>query len=151
MPAQAVKFVVSGFIPFQLGLVVQHGAQKRIVDFNFSVVADQSQFAEFVHEVTDAGSGGADHLRQSFLADTWIDRPRAAFLSEMREQKEKARQSLLARIKQLVDQIFFNSAVARQEIHHEQVAWPERMRYRPPLIQPPERRPASAMRPRFVL
>src|SRR5450432_1892468 len=100
---------------------MQNGAQKRIVDFNFSVVADESQFAELVHEVTDAGSGGADHLSQSFLADTWIDRPRAAFLSEMREQKQEARESLLARIKQLVDQIFFNPAVARQEIRHEQL------------------------------
>jgi hypothetical protein len=102
--------------PLYLGLVVQNGAQKRIVDFNFSVVVDEPQFAEFVHEETDAGSGGADHLCQGFLADIRID---WAFLSEMREQKEKAREALLARVEQLVDQVFFNSAVARQEIRHE--------------------------------
>ena len=72
------------------------------MDFYFPVVADEPQFAEFVHEETDAGSGGADHLGQCLLADTWIDWLRATFLSEMREQKEKARESLLARIKQLV-------------------------------------------------
>ena len=87
------------------------------MDFYFSIVADEPQFAEFVHEETDAGSGGADHFRQCLLADTWIDWLRAAFLSEMRQQKE--RESLLARIKQLVDQVFLDSAVARQEIRHE--------------------------------
>jgi hypothetical protein len=80
------------------------------MDFYFSVVA---QFAEFVHKKTDAGSGGADHLGQCLLTDTRIDWPRAAFLSEMREKKEKPREPLLARIKQLVDQVLFDSAVAR--------------------------------------
>jgi hypothetical protein len=61
---------------------------------------------------TDAGSGGADHLCQRLLADAWIDWLRAAFLSEMREQKEKAREPLLARNEQLVDQILFNPAVS---------------------------------------
>src|ERR1700677_4534920 len=89
------------------------------MDFYFSVVADEAQFAEFVHEKTDAGSGGADHLCQCLLTDTRIDWLRAAFLSEMREQKEKSREPLLARIKQLVDQVLFNTAVARQEIRHK--------------------------------
>lgn len=39
----------------------------------------------------------------------------------MREQKEKARESLLARIKQLVDQVLFNPTVPCQEIRHEQL------------------------------
>src|SRR5664279_3210205 len=91
------------------------------MDFYFSVIADESQFAEFVHEKADAGSGGSDHFCQCFLTDIHQNRLRAAFLSEMREQKEKARESLLARIKQLVDQVFFNSAVACQEIRHEQL------------------------------
>jgi hypothetical protein len=58
------------------------------MDFYFSVVADEPQFAKFVHEETDAGSGGAYHFCQCLLADTWIDWLRAAFLSEMRKQKE---------------------------------------------------------------
>src|SRR5476649_203644 len=86
-----------------------------------AVVTDESKLAEFVHESANAGSGGADHLRQCFLTDIHQNRLRAAFLSEMRKQKEKARESLLARIKLLVDQVFFNSAVACQEIRHEQL------------------------------
>jgi hypothetical protein len=64
-----------------------------------SVVADESKFAEFVHEVANAGSGRSNHLRQCFLADIHQNRLRSAFLSEMREQKKKAREVLLARIK----------------------------------------------------
>jgi hypothetical protein len=73
-----------------------------------SVVADESKFAEFVHKVANAGSGRSNHLRQCFLADIHQNRLRSAFLSEMREQKKKAREALLARIKKLVDQILFN-------------------------------------------
>ena len=39
----------------------------------------------------------------------------------MREQKEKAREPLLARIQQLVDQVLFNPTVPCQEIRHEQL------------------------------
>jgi hypothetical protein len=39
----------------------------------------------------------------------------------MREQKKKARESLLALIEEQVDQILFNSAVPCQEIRHEQL------------------------------
>src|SRR5476649_1692444 len=86
-----------------------------------AVVTDESKLAEFVHESANAGSGGADHLRQCFLTDIHQNRLRAAFLSEMREQKEKARESSLARIKQLVNQVFFNPTVPCQEIRHEQL------------------------------
>jgi hypothetical protein len=45
------------------------------VDFEFSVVFDKTQFAEFVHEKAYARSGRADHLRQRFLTKLSHDRP----------------------------------------------------------------------------
>jgi hypothetical protein len=33
------------------------------------VVTDQPQLTKFIHEEVDAGPGGADHVRQGFLAD----------------------------------------------------------------------------------
>ena len=42
------------------------------------VVVDEAKLTEFVHEVADPGSGGADHLRQCFLTDIGIDRHRYA-------------------------------------------------------------------------
>jgi hypothetical protein len=44
-------FCTNCFIPrFDLGLVVQNHVQQGIMDFQFSVVFDKTQFAEFVHE-----------------------------------------------------------------------------------------------------
>jgi hypothetical protein len=91
-----------------------------MVDRYDAVVADETQFAKSVHEKTDAGSGGADHLCQCFLIDIWTNWLRGSFVAEMREQKQKARETLLARIKQLVDQVLNNSAVPGQQIRHEQ-------------------------------
>lgn len=47
------------------------------------VVADKAQLAKLVHEMTDAGAGGADDLGQRFLTDIRADRLRAAFLPEI--------------------------------------------------------------------
>ncbi len=91
---------------------MQDSVQQRLVNVNFSVVADEAQLAEFIHEETDARSRCPDHLCESFLADLDIDRLRAALLGEMREKQKKASQSAFARIEQLVDQILFDPAIA---------------------------------------
>src|SRR6202048_4353414 len=99
---------------FYLGLVEQDHVQQGIMDLDFSVVFDKTQFAELVHEKADARSGRADHLRQGFLTKLSHDRLRLALLAEICKQKEKSGKTLLARIKQLVDQVLFNSTVPRQ-------------------------------------
>jgi hypothetical protein len=44
-------FCTSCLIPrFDLGLVVQNYIQQGIMDFQFSVILDKTQFTEFVHE-----------------------------------------------------------------------------------------------------
>src|SRR5260370_31228958 len=58
--------------------------------------------------------------RQRFLTERSHDRPRSAFLAEIRKQKKKSGETLFARIKQLVDQVLFNSTVPSQQIRHEQ-------------------------------
>ena len=73
---------------FDRGLVVQNHVQQGIMDFQFSVVFDKSQFAEFVHEKAHARSRRADHLRQGFLTKISHDRLRPAFLAEIRKKKE---------------------------------------------------------------
>src|ERR1700676_5209039 len=98
---------------------MQNRTQQRTVNLDVSVVADQSELAKFVHEMTYAGSGRADHLRQCFLTNVRTDRLRAAFLPEIREQQQHARKPPLARIEQLVDQVLFNPAVPGQKIRHE--------------------------------
>ena len=47
---------------------------------------------------------------------TWL---RPAFLAEIRKEKEKSGEALLARIEQLIDQVLFDPAVPGQKIGHE--------------------------------
>ena len=84
---------------FYLGLVEQDYVQQGIMDLDFSVVFDKTQFAEFVHEKAHPRSDRADHLRQSFLTERSYDRLRPAFLAEICKEKEKPGQALFARIK----------------------------------------------------
>src|SRR6266581_1585137 len=90
------------------------------MDFQFSVVFDIAQFAEFVHEEAHARSGRADHLRERFLTELSDGRLRLAVFTEICKKKQKTGEALFARIKQLVDQVLFNSAVSSQEIRHKQ-------------------------------
>ena len=101
-PAQLAKLMIniasgevadplrgSARIPrFDRGLVVQNHVQQGIMDFQFSVVFDKSQFAEFVHEKAHARSRRADHLRQGFLTKISNDRLRPAFLAEICKEKK---------------------------------------------------------------
>jgi hypothetical protein len=73
---------------FDRGLVVQNHVQQGIMDLQFSVVFDKTQFAEFVHEKAHARSRRADHLRQGFLTEISHDRLRPAFLAEICKEKE---------------------------------------------------------------
>jgi hypothetical protein len=68
------------------------------MDLELSVIFDETQFAEFVHEKAHARSGRADHLRQRFLTEFSHDRLRLAFLAEICKQKEKPGETLFARI-----------------------------------------------------
>src|ERR1700722_8239008 len=82
------SFRNSSRVSVYLGLVVQHCMQQRIVDFDFSVIADEAEFAELVHEEADAGTGGPDHLRKGCLADIRDDRLRTTFFSEVGQQQQ---------------------------------------------------------------
>src|ERR1700738_2381857 len=104
---------------FGLCLVEQDHVQQGIMDLDFSVVFDETQFAEFVHKKAHARSGRANHLRQRFLTKRSHDRLWPAFLPEICKKKEEPGEALFARIKQLVDQVFLDSAVPRQQIRHE--------------------------------
>ena len=46
---------------------VQNNSQQGFVDLDFSVVFDEAEFSEFVHEEIYARTRGADHFGQGFL------------------------------------------------------------------------------------
>jgi hypothetical protein len=61
---------------------------------------------------------------QGLLVDFWNHNLRRSFLAKMSQDKQDTRQSLLAGIKQLVDQVLFIfiTDIAGQQIRHEHVA-----------------------------
>jgi hypothetical protein len=89
------------------------------MDLDFSIVVDESLFAESVHEEAHPGSGGADPLRQSFLTEGNGDWRCAPLLPEIREKQKQTRETSFAGIEELVDQIIFDAAVSRHQIAYE--------------------------------
>jgi len=92
--------------------VVEDDVHERIVDAQPAIVLNGPEFPEFVHEEVHPFSGGANHLGQRFLTDLG-NRHRFAFASaDTREQQENARQALLARIEELIDQVLLDANIA---------------------------------------
>src|SRR6266852_4803382 len=91
------------------------------MNLDFSVIGNEAELSKLVHEKADTGAGCPDHLCQGLLAHLCRDGLWGAILSEICQQQEKAREPLLARIEQLVDQILFDAAVSAEKIRHEQL------------------------------
>ena len=83
------------------------------------VVLDEAEFPEFVHEEIDSGARCPDHPRQHLLRYFGKHFFRVGLLAVPSEQKKSARQSFLARVKELINQILLDSDVPRKHISHE--------------------------------
>jgi hypothetical protein len=100
---------------------VQDDVEKGTVDFKLTVIADETQFPEPVHEEIDSRAGGAHHLCQSLLTDPWDRNFGLSVLAELSEQEENASKAFLAGIEKLVNQIFLEPDIPRQQICHEHI------------------------------
>ena len=74
---------------------------------------------EIYSKVAHAGARRADHVRERLLADFGDHRLALSVLAEVRQQQQSTRQSLLAGIEQLIDQVFLHSHRASQKIRRE--------------------------------
>ena len=90
---------------------MQNDIEQRFVNTDTSIVLDEAQFAEPVHEEADARTGGSDHLSQRFLRDGWNDRLRLSGLAELRHEQEYSGQALLTVIEQLIDQVVLRAHI----------------------------------------
>ena len=63
------------------------------------VVVNEPQFAEPIHEETDAGARGADHLGERFLTDLRNDRLRLAFFPKVGHEQQHPRQPFSLELK----------------------------------------------------
>ena len=101
---------------------MEDDAQQRVVYMDLAaVVADEAEFAEFVHEKIHAGAGGADHLRQSLLGNFGQCLFRIAWGPIAREEQQSAGQALFAGVEELVDEVLFDADIARQHVGDEAV------------------------------
>src|SRR5580704_2993139 len=82
-------------------------------------IVNEAQLAEPIHEEADSRAGSADDLCQCLLADLRNHWLRFALFPEVGQQKQHPRQSLFAGIEELVDQIFLDPNVARQQMVEE--------------------------------
>ena len=95
--------------------------EEGAVHVDATVVLQEAQLPELIHEETYAGPCGANHFGQHFLTDLRNDRLRLAFLPEMGHEQQHPRQPLLAGIEELIHQVFLDANVARQKIGQEQL------------------------------
>ena len=79
-----------------------------------SVVLDEAQLAEPVHEEAHARTGGTNHLRQRFLGDTGDQGFRFSGFAEFRHEQQDSCQSLFAVIEKLIDKIRLRTHTASQ-------------------------------------
>jgi len=85
------------------------------VDPDAAVVFDKTELAKAIHEEADSGPGGADHLCESFLRDGRDKGFRLPRLAIFGHQQKNSRQTPLAGVEKLIDQIGLGSHTPGQE------------------------------------
>ena len=78
-----------------------------------TVVANEPELPKSVHEEAYAGTGGADHLRQGFLADLRDRGFGLAALAELSKEQKHPGEPLFAGVEKLVYQVFLNPLGSR--------------------------------------
>src|SRR6476620_6257244 len=83
---------------------------------DLAVVTDETFFAKLVHKEAYARPRCTYHFRQSRLAKRYRDTLRTLLFTKICKKQQQSRQSSLARIKQLINQIVFDPGIPCQEI-----------------------------------
>ena len=107
--------------PGGVSLIVQDDREQRVVDLEPILVVDKPQSLEFLHEEIHARSRRADHFRQRLLGDRRDGPFRLVVLAVPREQQQLSRQPFLAGVEELVDEVFLDPDVARQQVSDEPI------------------------------
>ena len=81
-----------------------------------AVVVDKAERPEPIHEVTDPGSGGADHLREGLLIDVGDHGIELPVVAIMIQRQQDPGQALFAEVEKSSHEIFFDSNHPRKQI-----------------------------------
>src|ERR1700681_51751 len=99
---------------------MQDHVQQGGVDLQVAaVVFDEAQLPKFVHENAHPRPSGADHLGERLLADFRYDRLWSSLLAKICHDEKQPRQTFLARIEKLIEQVLLNSGIPSQYIRQE--------------------------------
>jgi len=105
-------------------LFVQDNTKKGTMHLQSTVVFDEAELPELVHEVVYPRARGANHFRQRLLPHPGDHFLGPAFFSEARQNQERACQPLFARIEKLIDQVRLRVGVALNDVRHEHIGEP---------------------------
>src|SRR3954454_8979586 len=94
------------------------------MNLQFSIVLNETKFPELVHEKTDPGTRSADHLSQHLLRNIGDHSFGLAFLAKIGQQQENAGQSFFAGIEELIDKVFLNPEITRQQMVDKELREP---------------------------
>ena len=93
-------------------LIVENYTDKRTMNVHATtVVIDEAQFSEPIHEKADPRTRGTDHLGEGLLADFRNDGYRLGFLAKICQQQEKPGEAFFARVEEVIHQIRFHANV----------------------------------------
>src|SRR3990170_2415024 len=112
----------TGYPRRSAGLVVEDDIEERTVHSQRTIILNEAQLPELVHEETPPRPRRPDHVRQQFLTDLGDDKLSLILLAHVSQQQENPGQPFLARIEQLIDQVRLHANVARKEIGREQLS-----------------------------
>lgn len=101
--------------------VVQHHIQEFLVDMYPTVVGDVAKLAEVIHELANAGTSRADHIRKLFLSDWGYPALRFSRRTKLSHDEQCAGKTLFAVIEQLIDEVFSSSDSTHQDELQEDV------------------------------
>ena len=100
---------------------MQNDIEQRFVNQDAAVVFNKAEIAKSIHEETDTGSRGADHLRQRFLRDLRDECLHLARFTKFGHQQQNPCQALLAGVEKLIDEISLSSHAAGKQKLQEQI------------------------------
>ena len=98
---------------------MEDDVQQRTMNAQFTVVLDETKFAEPIHEEAHTGAGCTDHLSQCLLGYLRDHHFRLALLAKACEKQEGAGQALFAGVKQLINQVLLNTNIAGKQVSYE--------------------------------
>ena len=91
------------------------------MDLESAIVSNKARFLESVHEEIHTRPCRSDHFRRRLLRHI-RERPfRVGFLAVARQQEQRSCQPFLAGIKELIDQILFDSNISGEHVGYEAV------------------------------